>query len=257
MRAVTLSAQKAGISRLRDKGGASEQTLYLLKNGYVTTAKTLRARPGRTQTNSASPGTIGLTAFNDQFYVFASSLIAQADPDVTCVALPHPSNPARTLSRIHFAQPFLGRLYVAAEFDNGDIFHYWVTNAAAWQASTIYGYLQQVQPTTPNGFYYDVSNTSTVVSWSSGVTIVLNDERQPRTYNGFKYRAVNVAGTAPVNTSDVEPVWPTVEGGQVVEYSYGGTTASTTPSTPPPTYPPGIRNEYDPFPPDSAPTQDF
>lgn len=251
MRAVTLSAQKAGISRLRDKGGASPQTLYTLLNGYVTTAKTLRARPGRTKVATAQPGTVGLTAFNSQFYVFASTLFAQIDPDVTCVALPHPSNPARTLARIHFAQAFLGRLYVAAEFDNGEIFHYWVTNAAAWQASTVYGYLQQVQPTTSNGFYYEASNVSTVISWSSGVTIVVNDERQPKVYNGFKYRAITVTGTAPVNTSETEPVWPTVEGGTVVEYSYGGTLPSSTPPSPTPTYPPGVDFEYSPFPPGS------
>lgn len=252
MRSITLSAQKAGISRLRDKGGASPQTLYQLLNGYVTTAKTLRARPGRTKVSSITPGTVGLAAYNSQFYVFASTLIPQTDPDVTCVALPHPSNPARTLSRIHFAQPFLGRLYVSAEFDNGEIFHYWVTNASAWVASTVYGYLQQVQPTIVNGFYYEASNVSTVISWSSGVTIVLNDEKQPKVYNGFKYRAINVVGVAPVKTSETEPVWPTTEGGTVVEYSYGGTLPSSTPPRPTRTYPPGVDGEYSPFPPGSV-----
>lgn len=256
MKAVNLSTQKGGISRLRDKGGASPQTLYQLRNGYVTTAKTMRARPGRTKTNDISPGTVGLTAYNGQFYVFAASLVPQTDPDVTCVALPHPSLTGRTLVRVHFAQAFLGRLYVVAEFDNGDVFHYWVTNAAAWLANTQYGYLQQVQPTTVNGFYYEATNVSTVVSWSAGVTIALNEERQPRTYNGFKYRATSVTGTPPVKTSDVEPTWPTTEGGTVVEYSYGGTTPSTTPPAPTPTYPPGVGNEYDPFPPGRVPTQE-
>lgn len=251
MRAVTLSVQKAGISRLRTKGGASPETLFMLRNGYVTTAKTLRARPGRTKVATVSSGTVGLTAYNGQFYVFASTLIPQADPDITCVALPHPTTPARTLARIHFAQPFLGRLYVSAEFDNGEIFHYWVTNAPAWQAGGIYGYLQQVQPTTPNGFYYEAANVSSVISWAPGATIVALNERQPTTYNGFKYRAVSVVGTAPVNTSDTEPVWPTTAGGQVTEYSYGGTTPSTTPPTPPATYPPNIDGEYGPFPPGS------
>ena len=249
MRAINLSTQKGGISRLRDKGGASPETLYDLTNGYVTTAKTIRARPGLTTAITLMPGTVGLTAFNSQFYVFSAAPVAQSNPDVTTVVLPHPSNPARTLTFIHFAQPFLGRLYVVAEFDDGSIFHYWVTNAAAWQANTVYGYLQQVQPTAINGFYYEVTNISNVGAWRAGETIVLNDERQPTTYNGFKFRATSVVGTAPVKTSDTEPTWPTTEGGTVIEYSYGGSTPSTAPPDPTPTYPPGVIGEYEPFPP--------
>ena len=45
-RIVYLNALKAGISRLRTKGGPDPETLYDLVNGYVTQAGTVESRPG-------------------------------------------------------------------------------------------------------------------------------------------------------------------------------------------------------------------
>lgn len=253
MRQIVLSTQKGGISRLRDKGGASPETLFDGVNCYVTTAKTIRQRPGLPTFITLNPGTVGLATFDGVFYVFAEDFIAQDDPRVECVVLKHPTTSTRVITKIHFAQAFLGRLYVSAEFDNGDIYHYWVTNAPDWQADTIYGYRQQVIPTTPNGFVYEVTNVDATPAWTGGETITLGMFRQPRTYNGFKFEAVAVTGTAPVKTGDTEPLWPTTEGAQVVEYSYGGVTPPTTPPDPTPTFPPDVGGEYGPFPPGENP----
>lgn len=253
MHQIVLSTQKGGISRLREKGGASAETLYDLQNAYVTTAKTIKQRPGRTSFLTLNQGTVGLESFDGHFYVFASTFIAQSDPRVTCIVLRHPTNGALKLSKIHFAQPFLGRFYVVAEFSNGDIRHYWVTNAAVWAANTIYGYLQKVSPSVPNGFVFEASNTDSTPLWTGGETIVVSNQRQPTTYNGFKFQAITVTGTAPVKTSTLEPTWPTTEGATVIEYSYGGTTPTTTPGSPSPTYPPDVGNGYSPFPPGTDP----
>lgn len=257
MREVTLSTQKGGINRLRSKGGASPETLYLLVNGYVTTAKTIRARPGLTLRHTLfTAPTIGLTSFNGQLVVFSASTPGTF-AGLQTIVLPHPSNPALTLAKIHFAQPFLGRLYVVAEFSNGDVFHYWVENPAAWDDLKVYGYLSRVQPTTPNGYYYEASNLSTAPRWNPGETITVGDLRQPTVPNGFNYRAVAVAGTAPIKTSDTEPVWPTSTapfGPTIDEYSYVGAPPTTTAPDPPTTpFPPNIGGEYDPFPPDQDP----
>lgn len=249
MQQIVLSTQKGGVSRLRDKGGASQETLFDLVNAYVTTAKTIKQRPGRSTFLALNPGTVGLESFEGQFYVFASTFVAQSDTRVTCVVLRHPTNAALALTKIHFAQPFLGRFYVVAEFSNGDIRHYWVTNAPVWTANTVYGYLQKVSPSVPTGLIFEVSNTDSTPLWAGGETIVVSNERQPTTYNGFKFEAITVTGTAPVKTSTTEPTWPTTEGATVIEYSYGGTTPNTTPSTPAPTYPPDVEDEYGPFPP--------
>lgn len=252
MREVVLSTQKGGISRLREKGGASPETLYNLENAYVTTAKTIRQRPGMPTLFNLNPGTVGWASYAGQYFVFASVFVAQP-AGVTCLVLKHPTNASLTLSKIHFSQTFLGRFYVSAEFSNGDIRHYWVTNAAAWAANKQYGYRQQVVPTVPNGFVYEAINVSTIPSWVAGETVTVGTTRQPKTYSGFYFEAVSTTGAAPIRTSDTEPVWPTTEGAQVVEYSYGGTPPPSGPPTPPPTYPPDIGDEYGPFGPGNNP----
>lgn len=254
MRRFGLDVQKTGINRLRTKGGASPEALYDLTNARVDTAGGLGPRGGTVKEAVSLAGTKGLHGYKGKLQLFASTPVAAPSADYQVNVLRHPTNPTvRTLKKIHYVHPLLGRLYVAAEFDDGSVFHYWITNAPAWQATTVYGYLQQVQPVIANGFVYEVSNAITVQSWAKAETIVLNDERQPTTYSGFKFRAVVVAGAAPVRTSDVEPTWPTTDGSQVVEYSYGGAPSNTTPPTQPPTFPPDIGDEYGPFPPGENP----
>ena len=255
MRPVTLSTQKGGISRLRDKGGASPETLYNLVNGYVTTAKTIRARPGRTSAYTVDGATKGLTAYNGQLYTFSSAALPGL-PALTNIVLPHPTNSALTIAKIHYAQPFLGRLYVVAEFSDASVFHYWVEKPPYRDTLTLYGYGQKVRPLPENGYYYQAINTSTATRWTAGQTIVASDLRQPTVFNGFNYRAISVVGTAPVKTSDTEPVWPTNypfggPGPTIVEYSYGGTPPVTTPPPPFIGFPTDIDDEYGPFPPDS------
>lgn len=229
MRRVELSIQKTGINRLRVKGGASPEALYDFINARVDTAGGIGPRNGTVLDYALPAGTKGLYGYKGKLHVFASSPVTVSDPRFQVNILRHPSNPARTLAKVHYVHPILGRLYVAAEFDDGSGFHYWITNAAAWQATKVYAYLQQVQPIASNGYVYEASNTVSTQAWAGAETIVLNDERQPKTYSGFKFKAVAVAGTAPVRTSDTEPTWPTTEGATVVEYSYGGTPPVTTP----------------------------
>lgn len=256
MRQVVLSTQKGGISRLREKGGASPETLIMLRNADVTTAKTIRQRAGFPTAFDLTPGTVGLASFEGRFYVFANTFIEHADPRVETIVLKHPTQQSLPITKIHFAQTFLGRFYVAAEFSNGDIRHYWVTNAPEWQAITVYGYQQQVVPTTPNGFVYVAANVNGTQAWSAGETVTVGTVRQPTVYNGFIYDAIAVTGTPPVLTSDTEPVWPTTEAETVIEYTYGGTTPPTAPPAPTPTYPPDVGGEYAPFPPSQDPRSD-
>lgn len=253
MRSVVLSTQKGGISRLREKGGASPETLMMLRNAYVTTAKTIKQRPGFPVEFDLTPGTVGLASYDGKFFTFSNAFVVHADPRVETIVLRDPVDPTLGVAKIHFAQTFLGRLYVSAEFTNGVIRHYWVTNAPAWAPNTVYGYQQQAVPLIPNGFVYVVSNVDGTQAWSAGETITVGTIRQPTVYSGFKFEAVAVTGSAPILTSDVEPVWPTTEGEQIIEYTYGGTTPPVTPPNPSPTFPPDVGDEYGPFPPEQDP----
>jgi hypothetical protein len=75
------------------------------------------------------------------------------------------------IKEIHFAAPYLGGIYVVAEFDvpsalaatNGTVAHYWIQsstgsdNADVWLASTDYQIGDVVIPPTQNGLTYVAS----------------------------------------------------------------------------------------------------
>lgn len=225
MRTVTLSAIKAGMTRLRDKGGASPESLYDLTNGYVDGSRSPVSRQGTSMSHAIPAGTKGLCAFKGKLHVFATSVIDPGTPDVVVDILKHPDPTfAGGLQKIHFAKPFLGFLYVVAEFVDGSIFHYWLQNPSAWAANTIYGLDTLVSPSVANGYYYRTATKSNAPVWASGQSKSIGDVVQPTTPNGWEYVVTDVTGT-PV-TGGTEPAWPTADGATVFE----GTDTITIPS---------------------------
>lgn len=213
-----LGQQVDGINLMRQKGGASPKALVDLKNGWVTSQRTIKARPGSAKEVTFPAGTLGVVGFEAKFHVFAHAAVAApSDPRVVVNILRHPTGGAAALAKVHRAFPFLGRLYVVAEFADGVVQHYWIEAPAAWAASTVYGYGRSVQPVVNNGLYYDMLAVSTIAAWQANVEVALNTERQPTTANGFRYVATAATGAAPYRTSNAQPVWPTTEGGTVVE----------------------------------------
>ncbi len=147
MRQFALTTAKGGINRLRDKGNASKDSLYDLLNGYVTQTNSIKPRPGTRLSYSLPTGTKGLCAFHEKLHVFSSEVVTSLDAMVVINVLRHPTSPLLPLLEIHFAAPFLGYLYVAAEWLNGDVFHYWLQENNPWQADHVYLEGEIVQPT--------------------------------------------------------------------------------------------------------------
>jgi hypothetical protein len=240
-RAVTLNASAAGMTRLRNKGGASPQTLYDLSNGYVNASRCPQQRPGTTwlfnfadSGHTANAGlTRGLACFRGVLYTFCHTPLSSGSSTFKILTLRHPTDNSATLEAVHFAQPFMGYLYVVAEFSDGLVKHYWLQSPPAWKAVTIYQANQLVQPSADNGYYYKAHQVLNPVSWGSGVIYKLNDLVQPTTYNGFGYAVTAETGPAapPAPSGATEPVWPLQEF-QVV-YDYSTTTPPPTPGQPP------------------------
>ncbi len=216
MRQEALSAVKAGITRLRDKGGASKESLYDLLNGHVTAARTIRNRGGTRIANQLPAGTVGLVYFREKFWVFADApLDAGADYEVE--VLKHPSDSSATLADIHFAAPFLGYLYVVAEFNSGDVFHYWLELGEPWQPGKTYFPGDLVRPTDPNGLAYRLESDRTGYTvWAPNVGRAVGDVVVPTADNGFKYTVTEVSGSA-ARSGTSEPEWPTNNGETVYE----------------------------------------
>ncbi len=244
-RQENLTVVKAGLSRQRTKGAAIKGTLYDLLNGYVTTEKTIKVRPGTTLAQTLTAGTKGLVHFDGKFHVFASASVAGLPADYTLHILRAPT--ANALTRIHFAEPFLGALYVVAEFAADEIFHYWLKAPDAWEASKVYDFNDRTVPAVDDGFVYKVNRLGDPNPvWTSGAPRAVDDRVEPTTPNGLYFQVTSVFGTQPISGL-TEPDWADAKlGQQFIDTPDGIALQSTpTPARPPRDRPPaGTRDRY-------------
>lgn len=250
-RTVSLNALKAGISRLRTKGGPDPQTLYDLVDGYVNAAGTPVQRPAFVDIAVLPEGTVGLMSYRGLKYVFADSPVDLTGFDDFALAiLTHPragEEDAPSLVRIHFAEPFMQFPYVSAEWSNGDNFHYWMQGEGDenyWQADTTYRLYAVVHPTTQTGFTYRAHRLGEPgETWAPDEEREVGDVVEPTVANGFEYVAIEAYGNPP-RSGKTEPVWPTQEGAIVIEE------ADLAPGAPPTgggggsTLPPDVTDRY-------------
>lgn len=230
MRDAPLTVLKGGINRLRTKGGARADNLYDLLNGYLTEDGTAHVRPGTLRSATLDATTKGLTYFNGSRHVFAAATVA-VPTGYTLHVLVHPDqDPGEAvvaLKKIHFAEPFLGFLYVAAEFIDGTVCHYWLEDGTTWEASKVYFNGDLVQPTVPNGLAYAATrNLPPNPAWAANVPRTVGDLVEPTVYNGYYYIVIDTSGATP-SSGATEPVWPTSEGATIVE------STDITPAPPP------------------------
>lgn len=217
MRTVSLTTATAGITRQRDKGGARPDTLFDLLNAYVTAAGNIRPRPGTVTEHTLPEGTKGLTAFRDKLHVFAITPTDPGDARFQTNVLVHPENPETPLQEIHFAEPFLGFLYVVAEFAGGDVFHYWLQSLGPWEPNKVYAFGSVVEPTTPNGLGYSAAPANPAAPvWQPNIPRQVGDRVSPTVPNGFEYEVIEVIGDDP-KSGATEPNWPTVEDATIFE----------------------------------------
>lgn len=148
-------------------------------------------------------------------------------PNNTTIAVPagftlnilsDPNNRAQGLEKIWFAKPFMGFEFVVAEFNNGDVVHYWLQNGGTWTSATDYTTASIVLPPTPNGLAYQgVSMFTSGTLWTPETVIASGAFILPNTATGFVYEVISVAGS-PAHTGQTEPNWPTVAAGQIQEF---------------------------------------
>lgn len=194
MRSVTLNATKAGMTRLREKGGADPSTLFDLKNGYVNASKVPTQRPGTTWNYTWPLHTKGLMAFKNVLYAFSPRVIDTGREDFVVLTLRHPSADFDgEIETINFNAPMLGYPIVSVTFDDGFTGLYWLRIPDKWKADTMYLEGDRVEPATANGYYYEAHATINPPAWAPGVERAIGDIVQPTVYNGFKYTVVDIA----------------------------------------------------------------
>lgn len=231
-RIVALNALKGGINRLRTKGGADPSSLYDLVNAFVTIDGSIQSRPGTVRSAALPAGTKGLCAFDGGMVVFSN--VSQTMPaGYTCEVLVNPNDATQAIAEIHFAAPFMGSLYVVAEFANGDVYHYWLNSSGTWQALTMYKGNAVITPTVSNGLRYRAVATVSPPAWQPSTTYAVGDVVQPTVYTGWKFTVTEADGASPTSGT-TEPTWPETDGAQVVEYLDTTPAGGSTPSPPAP-----------------------
>jgi hypothetical protein len=156
--------------------------------------------------------------------------------------LNYTGNAPIALKEIHFAAPFLGFLYVVAEFEPdqsglGSIFHYWVQlneDTAPWAANTDHSIGDIVIPTSGyDGLFYVASRaTQPNPVWTPTTLEAEGNIVEPTVPNGFEYTCISTEGSNPV-TGSSEPTWPTADGATVSEFTSLSVDQSISPSSAP------------------------
>ena len=132
--------------------------------------------------------------------------------------LSDPHDRTQLLKTIWFAKPFMGFEFVVAQFQNGDIVHYWLQNSGTWTTGADYTTASIVLPLTLNGLAYQaVRHFPIEPLWTPNTVISSGTYVEPNSPTGFAYQAIAVAGT-PSTTGAVEPVWPTTAGAEIQEF---------------------------------------
>lgn len=251
MRQFAISNAKAGMTRLRNKGGASKDSFYTLRNCYVTADRSVVPRPGSVLDTTLPAGvTKGLMMFRNKLYVFSSEFQEIDNDKYRLIVLQHPdAENTSPLLEIHFAQPFLGYPYVVASFesDPDTAYHYWLEgegggSSVTWQPNTAYDLLQIVHPTVQTGYVYRAHRLGDPGTlWAPSVEKAVDDVVEPTVANGYEYVVIEAYGSPP-RTGTVEPTWIAEAGAIVTEEA---DLTPTTPTKPPaPTVPPNVDDRY-------------
>lgn len=216
-----LGAFKTGMDRSTRRGGKDgAKRLWTLQNAYLNERGDAVPRPGLQHVANVANST-GLYGWKGQLHVFHAddTYVDPANPLVTDHRVRYPLTNAPdgvSLETVHFAGVILGEIYLAAAFSDGTLRHYWLQAPAAWQPDHVYGLGELVQPSVPNGYYYQAPPSVAVPAWQAGTVYAVGDVVQPTMPNGWIYTVVEVTGEAPTSGAD-EPTWPTSDGAQVFE----------------------------------------
>tara|TARA_B100000212_G_scaffold108000_1_gene80264 strand:- start:2058 stop:4136 length:2079 start_codon:yes stop_codon:yes gene_type:complete len=120
---------RGGLDTRRLDVTANPGTLVTLKNAHITRGGEIEKRQAFVSLATLPTNTFGLAAAGGQIYVFGSdaassvNFAAGTPSNINYVRLQHPSGNA--LTKVLSVDFFDGRVYAAAEFSDGRIFHYY------------------------------------------------------------------------------------------------------------------------------------
>ena len=125
---------KFGMDRRRPRIAGVSGTLYTLRNAHITRGGDIERNKKFVLKYTLPGGTHGLARLRSQLYVFGSADLAALMPlGVLYQRLIAPGSP--TLTRVLEVRAFSGKLYVVAQFNDGNLHHFYDgVRVADWEA---------------------------------------------------------------------------------------------------------------------------
>lgn len=214
-------------------GIASGAAIPITRGAPLTASRVLQVAAG-TGVTVPYAGFIDEVRFTKGVARYTANYTPATAPFLSSLTLTYNNSAPFPLKEIHFSAPYLGGIYVVAEFDVtdsvllaqfGSVFHYWIQsstggdNSNEWEANTDYKLGDVVIPTTPNGLTFIASRLLPANPlWQANTVETVGNIVEPTTPNGFKFTATATLGATPT-TGSTEPTWPTFDGATVNENS--------------------------------------
>lgn len=120
---ISIPDFKFGMDRRRKRVSGVPGTLWTLKNGHITRGGDIERAKKFVAKYTLPANTFGLAKVRRQLYVFGSASPPAMPNGVLYQQLTAPNSPSMT--RVLDVKAFSGKLYVAAEFADGNIYHYY------------------------------------------------------------------------------------------------------------------------------------
>lgn len=122
---ILVESFSGGVDRSRPRYVGPAGTLWSGINGHLTRGGDFEKRKEFAVHLNLPAGTFGMAKTADGLYTFGSAADPGVPAGITYMRLEHPTDAARTMTKVLSWDLFAGLLYVIAKYDNGDVRHFY------------------------------------------------------------------------------------------------------------------------------------
>lgn len=166
----TIGTFKFGMDQRRARAAGAVSTLWDLENAHITRGGDIQRCKAFVPTYTLPAGCFGLVAIGSTLFVFGSQSAPAVPPGVVYQQLV-PAGGTANMLRVVDAVAFLGKTYVIAEYDDGNVYHFYDgSRVTDWDAIS---QANCSQATLAAYFVEKLAGDPTVSAVAYGTTILL------------------------------------------------------------------------------------
>lgn len=183
---------KLGMDTRKSRVAGTPGSLWDLKNGLITRGGEIEGRKSLVSKYTLPAGTFGCHSLSSEIFTFGSGVDPGVPAGVLYQQLAH-SDGSTAMSRLLRAENFDGKIYAIAEFEDGNVFHYFNgQRITAWDGIAV-NVLDNDSVARSLALLIDASVDFTASASGSVITIAAETPGEPFTIAAFTldYGAVN------------------------------------------------------------------